>query len=213
MIAISSFRAFKDCPADWVKNQKRAKSSWDQVFSSIYLFGDEEPELCSPKTTFLKCFDRPSIRSMSEVCWRNSSDWACIVNGDIVVTQNILKIEHILKSVGVKCIVSKRYEIPENGGFINAKIVDNGVDFFGATKDVWAEVFHNIPVDFRIGRVKWDNWMVNFFMANHHDQCYDITPCRAIFHPKHEDRKDQNFDPPKDEYLNRHAWPMQIIEL
>ncbi len=91
--------------------------------------------------------------------------------------------------------------------------MDLGLDFFAATPTVWKAAAEKIPAEFTLGRIAWDNWMLNFFMSEFGNYCFDITPSRVVFHPQHEDREDQNWDfPKKDPYIVRNNWPFHVIE-
>ena len=212
MILVSSFRPFDDCPRDIWGQQIAANRSWTRLFDRIFYFNNRDQRMTSNKTLFIPTTGRPSIRQMANFCGQ-LNDWSCIVNADIVISTPFRRVEEALRGRQSACAVSRRYTMPEDGEISGSKITDLGLDFFAATPTVWKKAGEKIPQDFQIGRINWDNWMVNFFMAEFGNYCYDITPAKVIFHPQHEDRRDQNWDVPKDNfYLTKNNWPFHTID-
>jgi hypothetical protein len=209
VIAVSSFRPFADCAKEIRANQLAAKASWDKVFDRIIYFGDPEPELASPGTEFIQVSNEgaPSIKSIAEVCGRQEG-WSCIINADIVVGRHLRRVEKQLNEIGAECTVSRRYRIPPDRNLSRAKLVDGGLDFFGAQSHVWKRVAGEILPEFRIGKVVWDTWMMNFFSRNYKQSCYDLTPSKIFFHPDHRNRRNQKIDVPlSKEERERRYWP------
>jgi hypothetical protein len=215
MIAVSSFRPFADCPPAIWDNQVAANRSWVRLFPQIFYFNQAEPRMRSARTAFLPTTGKPSIKNLANFCGL-LNDWSCIVNADIVIPQAFRRVEDHLRSHTAACCISKRYTLPPDGDTAGATLdpTDHGLDFFAATPKVWQTAAAKIDPAYTLGRIVWDNWMVNFFMAEFGNFCYDLTPARVIFHPKHEDRTDQNWDFPKDDpILKRNNWPFHSVEL
>lgn len=214
MIILSSFRPYADCPPAIWENQLAANRSWVRICEKIVYFNHVEPRMNSDKTLWLPPDEKPSIKRM--VMWAAQlNDWSAIVNADIVLPSNFRRVENALRGPAA-CAVSRRYTLPADGDTTAAKLEsgDNGLDFFAATPTVWKKAGATIPESFRLGRIVWDTWMLNFFMAEFGNYCYDLTPSRVVFHPKHEDRTDQNWDFPKsDPYLSKARWPFHSIDI
>lgn len=212
MIAASSFRPFDKCPPQIVENQIRAKQSWDKYLTRVIYMNQPEPRLFGKNTSFVTAEEKPEIKSLAIVLGAQP-EWGCIINADIVLGGGIKRVIDTLLWCRADCVVSRRYTIPENGQIDQSKLEhnDNGVDFFAAKPEVWRRVAQKIPRDFKLGKIVWDTWMVCFFVTEYFWSCYDITPAKAVFHPKHGDRIDQNFNVPKNEYLERSRWPRFTI--
>lgn len=169
----------------------------------------------SAQTVFLPTAGKPSIKNLANFCGA-LNDWSCIINADIVLTQQFRRMEDQLRSHQAACCVSRRYQLPPDGdtGAASLQPADHGLDFFAATPAVWRAAGAKIDPAYSLGRNLWDNWMVNFFMAEFGNFCFDLTPARVIFHPQHEDRVDQNWDAPKDDpILKRNNWPFHSITI
>ncbi len=215
MICVSSFRPFDGCPTAIWENQVVANRSWVRLFPQIFYFNNAEQRMRSAQTVFLPTTGKPSIRKMAGFCGA-LNDWSCILNADIVIAQNFRRVEDMMRSRQVGCCVSRRYTLPADGDTANAALqpTDHGLDFFAATPTVWQAVAAKIDPDYCLGRIVWDNWMLNFFMAEFGNFCFDLTPARVVFHPQHEDRADQNWNYPKDDpILKRNNWPFHSIEV
>jgi len=213
MILISSFRPFDGCPPVIWQQQEAANRSWVRLFDKIFYFNHSDPRLGSAKTAFFPCDGKPSIKTLATFAGY-LADWSCIVNADIIIPQNFRRVEEALRTRPAGCAVSRRYTLPADGDQVGARLTDLGLDFFAATPTIWKAVAEKIPESFTLGRIAWDNWMVNFFMAEFGNHCYDITPARVVFHPMHEDRTDQNWDFPKgDPYMMKNNWPFHSIEI
>lgn len=186
MIAISSHRPLKDS-FEFCKNQLRAKGTWNHAFDRIVYFGPEQEALGGINTTFIPCEQFPHIKIMVELC-AAQSQWAALLNSDIVISPALRTWEQRLISKRAVAATSRRHEF--YGEEIDKGMVrDSGLDFFCAAPRVWQKVAAVIPESFRIGHQQWDTWMLNFFMTEYWRQTYDITDCRLVFHPHHEDRK------------------------
>ena len=213
MIAVSSFRPFDGCPENIWQQQIAANRSWTSLFQRIFYFNQRDQRMTSAKTAFLPTNGKPAIKTMAAFC-AGLNDWSCIVNADIVIPSNFRRVEEQLRGQPAGCAVSRRYTLPPDGDTASARLTDLGLDFFAATPVVWKAVAEEIPAGFRLGRIVWDNWLVNFFMAKFGNHCYDLTPSRVVFHPLHENREDQTWDFPKDDpYLLKNNWPFHSIEI
>jgi len=203
VIAISSFKPFPKSVAV-AKNQTKAKASWDRVFSRIVYCGPaSEPALNGEKTDFVCTEEFPSIREMVEVA-ASSVEWACLINADIRVHYRIRFVELELKRLNASCAISLRWQIPDN------RIVDQGLDWFAATPEIWRRILPHVPRWFRVGHCLWDTWMLAAFMYFSHGECYDATASEFIYHPKHFDR-DSPFQSkmrkPNDGLIDKLQWP------
>lgn len=223
MIAISSFRPFKF--KEYAHQQVLAKRTWNHTFKWIYYFGDRETELLKggPQNTFfLPCAGKPTIKEMCRQAFKilshpqtKNQTWAAIINADIAVRPRLADVvDRVLEQSGAKCALSKRYEIPVDGNWDNVKIDGNALDFFVAKKEVWELASRECPEVFRLGHQMWDTWMASFFANNWPNESYDLTPTKLIFHPKHEDRGNQETIMPKnDPYLDKMRFPGHILAL
>lgn len=183
MIAVSSFRPFgQDEESD--SNALKAKQSWDEVFDSIYYLNAQEPELENDKTWFVGNDDYPTIKQLCNWC-AAQTDWACIVNSDIVVSAAINQVLERAKKVFAWAVVSYRWQ-PKNGSYA---VTDNGLDFFAAIPTLWKRAYDQVPEQLRIGHQTWDTWMIGFFNKNARYHFYNITSYRCIFHPIHGGRR------------------------
>lgn len=186
LVAISSFRP--KATGQVAANQLRAKKSWEQAFSQIYLFGPFEEQLACPKTEFIDCADFPSIASLVYVA-ASQEDPAVILNADIVVSHDLRNTLNRGWGMGAMALTSKRYEFdPAHPDYNQAKVVDPGADFFAAMPPAWAQVYKEIPPGFRIGHQLWDSYLLAFFNKRCVRRFWDMTNFRAVFHPKHADR-------------------------
>jgi hypothetical protein len=139
--------------------------------------------------------------------------WCAIVNSDIVI-KNMPIIEVQLSNNRAFAAMSKRYEF-EGENFKSAKVVDLGLDFFAAQPAVWREALRIIPAQYRIGHCLWDTWMLGFLCENYFKGLWDITSCRAVFHPRHGDRR-TFFDIDKrtgQEQLEKVQWPVNRLKI
>lgn len=187
LVAISSFRPL-DHSAEVATNQIRAKQSWDLVFDKILLFGDYDERLLSPITEFVSCDNWPSI-SLLVLAASWQEDPVCILNADIVVDSNLKGIVNRGWSKGAQALTSKRAEFdPVKPDYDQAKVVDQGVDFFCAFPAVWKKIYQEIPTGFRIGHQEWDSYMLSWLWNNCQNRFFDLTNLRPIFHPRHGDR-------------------------
>lgn len=208
VIIASSFRPFDKCSPEIADNQVRAKLSWDKCAERVVYLNHPEPRLSGPHTVFIPTDGKPDIKSMA-ILLGSQPDWGCIANADIVLGSGIRRLLETLTLCEANCAVSKRYTLPEGGDTSKATLVeaDYGVDFFVAKPEVWRHVARKIPKDFKLGRIVWDTWLVCFFVTEYFWSCYDATPSRVVFHPKHGDREDQALKVPKDPYLSKSLWP------
>lgn len=188
MVAISSFKPL-DLSAEVALNQIRAHRTWSKVFDAIIYFGKQEPRLACSKTSFILHDDFPTI-SLMALTASITSDWACILNSDIVVSPMFPQIWDKAVRQGAKAITSFRWEYEEDDlNLMNAKVVDNGFDFFATTPDLWSRISLEVPSTYRIGHNAWDSWMLGFFNSVLKRKFFDITSQRVIFHPKHGNRE------------------------
>lgn len=187
MIAISSHRPLVDS-AEYMRNQLFAHDSWEEVFSQIVYFGEPQHGLDSEKTTFIRSEEYPRIVDLVELA-AAQNDWSCLINADIVVAPHMTDIEHNLKRQRVLAAYSQRWEFDADDEKVKPKVVDNGLDFFAANPAIWKEAFRWVPTEFRIGHIRWDTWMFEFFCHRCGSGCRDLTKAQVIFHPRHGDRR------------------------
>jgi hypothetical protein len=217
---ISSFRNFVACSESYWNNQATANRSWQIVVTDandrIFYFNERETRMNSAKTVFLPHKSKPTIRSMAGFA-AGLGDWSALVNADIILTRNFRRVENELMKRQAVCAVSRRFTLIRTTGpiiddYSNARITDNGIDFFAATPRVWKQVADNIPLEFLFGKVMWSTWLVNYFMLNWGNFCYDLTDSKICLHPLHEDRTDQEWEwNKKDPVLNKNGFPFHSI--
>lgn len=207
MIAISSFKPFAKSAAI-ADNQRRAKASWEKAFSAIWYFNDSpEPELASDKTRMKLTDDWPRIADLVSFA-AVQTEWTCLINADIVISPNLFHVERELDRLKAQSAISRRWQLPEN------RVLDMGLDWFAATPELWQAIYPHVPKSFRIGHILWDTWMLSAFTGiGDPRRSYDITACRTIFHPKHEDR-DRPFSDKINDKVSLNPvikWPKPLI--
>ena len=204
MIAVSTLRNFTDRAHPYSRNQIRAHESWTQVFETIVYFNStEQPEMRNGKTRFLPAEEFPRIVDIAEFC-ANQDQWCCIINADIYVSPAMRRIESALKTKHAWAASSWRHEFNPDVGIDPCERVDNGLDFFAAIPSIWSRVFRDVPDTLRLGCQTWDSWMLGWFAMHAQEGFDDITPSKAIRHPKHEHRNYGPIPPP----VHFHGWPV-----
>jgi hypothetical protein len=206
MIAISSFRPFELCSPTIRHNQIRAFKSWMLAFERVIYLGTPCPELSGILSEFIPTEGKPSIKRICQIA-SSTGVWTAIINADIVVVPKLKQVELSMNHKGVECGVSERFDL--DSGFK----IDQGLDMFVAKPNVWSQAALRVPDDFTLGRTLWDNWMLGFMCVNFGRKCADFTPTKCVYHPKHEDRIDQNWESPsrEDKYATTHYWPTTTI--
>jgi hypothetical protein len=215
MLIISSFRPHDGCPAEIWEQQLAANRSWQLIAPQIFYFNQPDARLRSKKTAFLPTKGKPSIKAMTAFCG-GLNDWSAIVNADIVIPLNFRRVEEQLRGRGGACAICRRYTLPPDGNPAKAVLLntDRGLDLLAAAPNVWKAASERIPPEFCMGRIVWDNWMVNFFMSEFGNHCYDLTPSKVCLHPQHEGRVDQNWRFPMDNpMLKKNNWPFHVVEI
>lgn len=188
VIAISSFKPL-DLSAEIALNQIRAHKTWSKAFDAIIYFGKHEPRLECPKTSFILHDDFPTI-SLMALTASMTGDWACIINSDIVVSPMLIPVWDQAVRRGAKAVTSYRWEYDEDDlNLLNARVVDNGFDFFATTPDLWGRISLEVPASYRIGHNVWDSWTLGFLNTVLGRKFFDITSQRVIFHPRHGNRE------------------------
>ncbi len=206
MIAVSSFRPWTDPDGEYAVNQTAAFKSWKQHFETIVYLNDPQLELVSEKTVFMNSEPFPRIVDLAEVCVHHSG-WSAIINADIVIGPNFPLAYSKLKSKKGCAAASWRYEFDPAFGITDARVVDNGLDFFAATQEIWQLVYLKCPEELRLGSQCWDTWMLSFFATFAMHGFFDITPSRVVHHPKHGSRC---YGPPVDPSTIR-IWSVPIM--
>lgn len=208
MIALSSFRPFSQCAEARQDHYSAAHHSWEQVFYSIQYFNNLEPSLSGNQTLFLGGSDeRPKVSLLAEHASLQKT-WVSIINADIIVHAKLAHVPNQLRKLRGVCAISRRFD-----AYFPDQPLDWGLDFFLATPEVWKAVSFQIPPVFTLGRIRFDTWLCSFFSHRYPDQCYDLTPSKLIFHPKHEERNDQHLDDPDDFYLKNPAYPKKRLTI
>lgn len=209
MIAVSSFRPLDEDP-EYRDNQIAAHRTWQAHFERIVYFNPPDTRLDSTSTGFrILANDFPTIRELCHYCGYGSS-WCAILNADIVIGQLFRLVESKLMTVRARCAVSARWNFDPKVGTHDARVTDNGLDFFAAAPDIWRRAASEVPPCFRIGHNLWDTWMLGFFKRVAGQHCWDITRQRVIFHPIHGGRRQPHKidDPLKADYFNYLAVPI-----
>lgn len=211
MTAISSFRPLAQCDPEIAKNQLRANRSWRPIFSEIIYFGSPEPLLCAPSVQFIPCDPFPPISALA-LAASMGSNWACLINADIVVAPSLMQaIPEACARYRCRAITSRRWQF-EKENLNGAQLVDYGYDFFMAERALWAEIARKVPPQYRIGHAGWDTWCLGWFNKVVGRQFVDITSRRCIYHPKHENRyQPHTFEIAEDQYGQ--AGGMPVIHL
>ena len=207
MIVCSSHRPHLDSPEIAV-NQARAKISWEEHFEKIVYFGDPEPELASPKTTFVYSDAFPRIADLALQLAQFRDKLGAIVNADIVIGPNFTKANQELIARNAKAGMSRRRNFENPAKPFDASMTDLGIDFFFASHGMWQMLANEIPKQYRIGHCLWDTWVMAFFARWAGSDCYDLTPQRFVFHPVHGDRRAFHpIDTTVDVTLSHFRWP------
>lgn len=187
MILVSSFRAMGD-HGEYDLNQLNAHASWDHAAEWIYYVNDPEPLLASLKTEFVPTSEKfPFIRELVAVAARQTT-WTAILNADICLSPDLPFAQIALHKRGAMAAISHRYEFEPAVGCEPSKVVDSGLDFFCALPSVWQRMLSGMPPALRIGHQRWDTWMLGWLCAGV-AHLWDITPCRMVYHPKHDGRR------------------------
>ncbi len=211
LVALSSFRALKDCSPEIAKNQLRAKRSWEAVFDQIIYFGELEPALASARTTFVPTADFPAMSTvLLAASWGN--DLTAIINADIVVLPILKEAIQAALSGGAVAMTSQRFEFdPVTEDYAKAKVVDMGIDFFAAWPNVWKDAALRVPDELRWGGNQWDTWLSSYFNMSLQRRFVSLSRYRAILHPRHGDRKRPEVPLLKDDYwTQRPGFPAPI---
>lgn len=204
MVAISSFKPFAKSPLI-TANQMAAYGSWLCAFDQIYYVGPEaESLLAGPQTHFVMGEEFPPIASLVAECARHEG-WSCIINADIISTYRMRFVERALNIQRAESAISLRWQLPGNA------ILDQGLDWFAATQELWKKILPRVPKWFRIGHCLWDTWMLAAFKGiGDFSKCYDVTASKVIFHPQHEERErpyDRACMRPNDGMIDKMKWP------
>lgn len=213
MNAVSTFRPFAESE-EYATNQRRAFVTWCNVFDEITWFNDFEIRMAptADKPLIIWTKQKPLIRSMAKVA-SYSRDWAALVNADIVILDRFNKVQKMLDDGKAVCAISRRWQFLPDNMAEKPAVVDEGLDFFCARREVWREVADAVPEKFEMGKVLWDSWLLQFFMWHFGEDCYDITNARCILHPKHGGRKDQGIAKPDDFLISQFQWPAKTINM
>lgn len=208
MTVVSSHKPSKDSIFCAI-NQWRANNSWTRNFDRITYFGNNEEGL---NGTFVPSDQFPRIRDLVGYC-ATVPGWSAIVNADIVIGDDFRKVEGHLLLKKAQCSMSRRFQF-EGEDLAKAALVDMGLDFFAATQETWQMILPQVPENLRIGHCLWDTWMLNFMATNYLGGFYDITECRVVFHPKHEDRKrEYTIEPTDNPYFHGGRYPRLKLTL
>jgi len=189
MTVISSFRPLDKSPTI-ARNQLRAKQSWEGVFDSIMYFNAPDERMASPKTVFIDSEDFPHMSALF-LAAAMTDDITAIVNADIVCMPALRGVIEREIGRGAGAMMSFRMEFdPERPDYVNAKQVDNGLDFFCTVPEIWHMAYKFVSQEYRISGGKWDTWLMNFLHVTLSGRFFpDITHHRCIFHPKHGERE------------------------
>lgn len=188
MTAISSFRPHVE-DGEYRTNQIRAWRSWKEVFSRIIYLGDREPELENDQTFFVPTPEWPRIRDLIKVAANADTEYAVLLNADIVVSTRILHVFSLMKTGNIGAAVSKRWTFdPRRPDFTGAKITDHGLDVFVATPKVWQKALRKVPACLRLGHFLWDTWLSGYLNKTLRNGVADFTSQKCVFHPQHNGR-------------------------
>lgn len=241
MNILSSYKVFDACPPKIWENQIVANRSWlnsvasektpknqfssDAAFENpvgtqerIFYFNERDQRMSSAKTIFLPHKTKPTVKSMAGFA-AGLGGWTALINADIILTLNFSRVEKELLNKLAACAVSKRFTVIRTTGpiiadYSAARVTDNGVDFFAATPAVWQKVADDIPPEFLFGKKGFDTYLVNHFMLNFGNFCYDLTDSKICLHPLHNDRSDQNWDVPRNnEVMRKNNWPFHSLTI
>lgn len=190
---------------------RRAKVTWDLVFSEVHYFNQAEPLLSGLNTLFIKTDppdEAPTIALMAEHASLTRS-WTAILNADIMVMVDMLRIERILSyKYHADCALSRRFRTVHD-----QEPTDWGLDFFVARPEVWRAVAVQIPKVFRLGHIRWDTWLCSFWAHQYPQRFVDLTPSRLILHPDHDERGDQSIQEPDNYYLKTVRYPTRRVRV
>jgi len=188
MIAVSGFWAMEGFPrvSDY---QYRAIKSWVPVFDRIYLFGKANDQVAFHNVEFIESVDYPFM-SLLYLVASQSIGPATIINADIVTASHLRGVLFKAFDSGATAVTSQRYEFdPDVPHYNDAKVVDLGADFFCALPEIWFKAWKEVPPWLRLGNCLWDNWLIGFLSLTCRRGFVNITGARAIFHPRHTERK------------------------
>lgn len=187
MIAFSTLRPFGNHP-EYDRNQLAAWQSWQKAFSLIVYFNDPQPQVSNEKTLFIPSEPFPQIWKIAERM-AYQSEMSCLINGDIIIGDRWPRVEATLKQKSALTAVSQRWEFDPARGLDPCAVVDCGIDFFCATREIWSIVANMADDRLRLGVGWFDTWLMGCFSSFSMRGLWDITHCRVVYHPKHEGRK------------------------
>jgi hypothetical protein len=195
MIAISTFRPHEGNP-EYARNQRTGVHSWEDLFETILLLGDPEPELAMKNTVFIPGSSRPSIKDMIGFL-ASTNEWGTWINADIVLKPGFFLIENDMRRFKFTAATSFRYTFnPDNpeAGIVKEK-KDYGLDVFVCTPEVWRDMYQHIDPRFVKCGMVYDSWMSGFLNARH--RLADFTDRGLVLHPKHGGRVTTGFNDPQ----------------
>lgn len=208
MIAVSSYRPFGEHPLI-DQMQIEAKQTWEQVFDTIFYANTDSPLLDSQKTCFWKygkLNEKPAIIFLAGIGDYTGDPFAVIVNADIKLDPKAKCLPELMEKHGAECGISRRITIGTN------EFTDLGLDFFIATASIWRRIQNEFPPEYKLGCVLWDTSLLAWMVKNYPSKCVDLSPCRMVFHPQHEDRNDQSIEKViGDTWINSVRWPKRCL--
>ena len=108
-----------------------------------------------------------------------------MINADIVLTQDMLKIEKVLLKGGMMAASSRRRDYKTKELLPD----DKGRDIWILRPSKWAMVAREIPLCCRIGHQRWDSWMMGFCRERFKGAFGEFSDVPCVFHPRHEERQ------------------------
>lgn len=207
MISLSSLKPI-GTNSEYDNNQFNSWQSWQTAFSQIVYFNEPQPILQSANTLYINSEAYPPLWQFAELA-AYQSDWCAITNGDIIIGENWPRALNSMRVKKTRCFTSWRYEFNPAIGLNPARVVDAGIDIFGAHPEVWRKIVQVIPENIRLGCQKWDWWMLGAFAEFGDKWFHGITNYRCVFHPKHGNRQ-YGGDVGDVALLNHGRWPDEI---
>ena len=171
-----------------------AIESWLQVSHQVVLCNDPAEASVAWVTYRTSARQPPAIDWLVETALREVQGDAApiaIVNADIILDPVLDRLADAVfqhKPSRLWAVMTKRLTYRPDEGPAAAFVdpLDNGLDFFCASRATWEKMLPEIPPVLTLGRTKWDSWVNSWFHARISADYYDITDWHALRHPVHE---------------------------
>lgn len=184
-IIVSSAREF--CGVDYDNLQRLAITSWRDVASIRMMLNDSEEIESFGDAFYHPLVSPPTIKELIDVAIDNSDSIIAIVNSDIILTKDILKIFDVTKGGRLGRAWAATSFRWEKDGNKELGVIGQGLDCFIMTSHVAKYVLRDLPPFITIGRGMWDSWLCGWLRRNlAESRFFNMTPWKCVIHNIHE---------------------------